>query len=109
MTASTSFASDDWRSSSSDFTGETFRRNLRVVERLREFAAQRSLTLPTLAVAWTLSHPAVDVALVGARRATQLDGTVAASDTRLSPQDREALERILSEAAPVTGPSPEGM
>ncbi len=108
MTASTTFASDDWRSSSSDFTGETFRRNLRVVERLKEFAAQRGLTLPRLAVAWTLSHQAVDVTLVGARRATQLDETVSASDVRLSQQDREALEQVLSEAAPVIGPSPEG-
>ena len=60
-------------------------------------------------MAWTLSYPAVDVALVGARRATQLDETVTAGDVPLSRQDREALEQILSEAAPVTGPSPEGM
>jgi aryl-alcohol dehydrogenase-like predicted oxidoreductase len=49
------------------------------------------------------------VALVEARRATQLDETVTASDARLSQQDCEALEQILSETAPVTGPSPEGM
>ncbi len=70
---------------------------------------QRGLTLPTLAVAWTLSHLAVDVALVGARRATQLDETVTAGAVLLSQQDREELGQIISEAAPVTGPSPEGM
>ena len=109
MTDGTTFASDDWRSQSSDFAGETFRRNLRVIERLKDFAAQRRLALPTLAVAWPLSHPAVDVALVGARHVSQLDETLAAGAARLSQQDREALEQILSEAAPVTGPSPEGM
>jgi len=49
------------------------------------------------------------VAIVGARRASQLDGTVPAADIALSEQDREEIDRILSSAVPVTGPSPEGM
>jgi len=109
MTPKTTFPADDWRSHSSDFTGETFRRNLQVVERLKAYAEGRGITLPQLAVAWAIAHPAVHVAIVGARRASQLDGTVPAADIALSEQDREEIDRILSNAVPVTGPSPEGM
>jgi aryl-alcohol dehydrogenase-like predicted oxidoreductase len=109
MTPETRFPADDWRGHSSDFTGESFRQNLHVVERLKTFATRRGITLPQLAVAWTISHPAVHVAIVGARRASQLDGTLSAADVRLSEQDRGEIARILSEAVPVAGPSPEGM
>jgi len=109
MTPETKFPADDWRSHSSDFTGKSFRQNLHVIERLKKYADGRGITLPQLAVAWTISHPAVQVAIVGARRASQLDGTLSAAEVRLSEGDRGEIARILSEAVPVTGPSPEGM
>ena len=109
MTRETTFAPDDWRSHSSDFSGETFARNLAVTERLAEYASSIGLSLPTLAVAWTLSHPAVDVALVGARRQSHLDETVAAADVDLSERARDEIGRILADAVPVKGPSPEAM
>jgi len=109
MAQGTTFASDDWRSKSSDFTGESFRRNLEVVERLRTFGEDRGLTLPTLAAAWAISHPAVQVAIVGARRPAHLTDTAAAADVKLSEADRRQIDLILTDAAPVRGPSPEGM
>jgi aryl-alcohol dehydrogenase-like predicted oxidoreductase len=109
MTPETKFPADDWRSHSSDFTGKAFRQNLHVIERLKKYAEGRGITLPQLAVAWTISHPAVHVAIVGARRASQLDGTLSAAEVSLSQQDRGEIAGILSEAVPVTGPSPEGM
>ena len=93
MTPETTFDADDWRATSSDFSGETFSRNLAVVERLKAFAASRGVSLPKLATAWTLSHPAVDVALVGARRPAHLDETVAAADFELSESDRREIGR----------------
>ncbi len=109
MTASSTFDADDWRSKSPDFTGETLRRNLAVVERLKEFARERDVSLPQLAVAWTLANPAVDVAIVGARRPTQLDGTAPAAGIELSGSDLQNIDAILVDAVPVWGPHPEGM
>ena len=109
MTADTRFRAGDWRSQSPDFSGKTFQQNLHVVERLRRYAVGHGMTLPQLAVAWTLAHPAVDVAIVGARSAAQLDDTLAAAEVSLSPDDLADLYPILAEAAPVSGPSPEGM
>jgi aryl-alcohol dehydrogenase-like predicted oxidoreductase len=109
MTPSTTFQPDDWRSKSPDFTGETFARNLAVVERLKGFADQRGISLPQLAVAWTLAHPAVHVAIVGAHRPPQLDGTAPAADVELSAADLEQIDAIFADAVPVWGPHPEGM
>lgn len=109
MTTETTFPPDDWRSKSSDFTGERFQRNLAVVARLQQYADSRSITLPRLAVAWVISHPAVHVAIVGARRASQLDTTLPAAEVSLTGEDREEIDKILADAAPVVGPSPEGM
>src|SRR2546422_11486529 len=69
MTPETKFPADDWRSHSSDFTGKSFRQNLHVIDRLNKYAAGRCITLPQLPDARTISHPAVHVAIVGARRA----------------------------------------
>jgi aryl-alcohol dehydrogenase-like predicted oxidoreductase len=109
MTPATSFPTDDWRSHSPDFSGERFRRNLQVVERLKQFARERAIALPELAVAWTLAHPAVQVAIVGARRPAQLDGTATAADRHLSANDLRRIELIVADAVPVWGPHPEGM
>jgi aryl-alcohol dehydrogenase-like predicted oxidoreductase len=109
MTESTLFDSDDWRSKSPDFTGETFSQNLAVVQRLKGFALQRDISLPQLAVAWTLANPAVHVTIVGARRPSQLDGTAPAADIQLSETDLADIDTILADAAPVWGPHPEGM
>ncbi|MGH3764757.1 MAG: aldo/keto reductase [Pseudonocardiaceae bacterium] len=109
MTESTTFNPDDWRSNSPDFTGETFRRNLAVVERLKGLARERDISLPQLAVSWTLAHPAVHIAIVGARRPSQLDGTAPAADIKLSKTDLQQIDTILADAVPVWGPHPEGM
>jgi aryl-alcohol dehydrogenase-like predicted oxidoreductase len=109
MNPATTFAADDWRSKSPDFTGATLRTNLRVVERLKHVARGRALDLTQLAVAWTLANPAVDVAIVGAHRPAQLDGTVSAADILLTPEELDEIDAILTDAVPVRGPRPEGM
>jgi aryl-alcohol dehydrogenase-like predicted oxidoreductase len=109
MTTDTTFPPDDWRSKSSDFTGERFQRNLAVVARLQQYADSRGITLPQLAVAWVISHPAVQISIVGARRPSQLDTTLPAADVSLTNEDREQIDKILADAVPVVGPSPEGM
>jgi aryl-alcohol dehydrogenase-like predicted oxidoreductase len=109
MTESTTFASDDWRSTSDLFTGDAFRRNLAVVRDLTEFAARRGATVAQLAIAWTLANPAVDVAIVGARSSEQIHQTASAADLQLSPEDIAQIELILRGEVAVGGPAPEAM
>lgn len=109
MTPRTTFAADDWRSHSRDFTDERFARDLEVVQGLKAFAAARGMTMPQLAIAWTISDPRVQVAIVGARSAAHLDEPVAAADLVLSASDRDEIDRILETAVAITGPAPEAM
>jgi len=109
MTTDTTFAADDWRSSSDLFTGDSFRRNLAVVRDLTAFAAIRDATVAQLAIAWTLANPAVDVAIVGARSAEQIRQTTPGADLQLSSEDLAQIESMLRDEVAVGGPAPEAM
>ena len=101
------FSEGDWRAQSDLFRGENFRRNLETVEELKRFAEERGHTVAQLAVAWTLANPAVDVAIVGARRPDQIEGTAPAAEFDLSDDDLREIENIMRNAVMVGGPSPE--
>ena len=109
MTPDQHFAEGDWRAHSGLFQGESFRSDLAKVEELERFAADRGHTVAQLAVAWTLSNPAVDVAIVGARRPAHIEGTAPAAEFDLSAEDLREIDNIMQGAVPVGGPSPEGM
>ena len=109
LSAHTAFADDDWRSKSTVFTGDTYRRNLATVRALEKFAADRGITVSQLAIAWTLSNPAVHVAIVGTRHASHVDDSLAAAEVSLSDADLGEIDTIMASATPVAGPSPEGM
>jgi hypothetical protein len=106
----TQFAPDDWRSHSPDFQGEAYRRNLRVVAELQQLARQElGITLPQLAIGWTLANPAVHVAIFGTRHPDHVDETLAAAELDLDDDVMQRINQIVVDATPVTGPSPEGM
>jgi hypothetical protein len=109
MSEDTRFAGDDWRAISPVFTGEGYRHNLGVVRALEKFAADRGMSVSELAIAWTLAHPAVHVAIVGARRVDHVRDSLAAADVCLSGGDLAEIDEIMVAATPVTGPSPESV
>src|SRR4051794_1115790 len=61
MTSDTTFEESDWRASASAFSGEQFRTNLEVVERLKSFAAEKGCEVSQLAIAWVLAQEGIDV------------------------------------------------
>src|SRR5215210_1037767 len=83
----TEFAPDDWRSDSDVFQGETYRRNLGTVRELEVFARERGHTVSQVAIAWTLAHPAVDVAIVGSRRTAHIEDSAGALKVRLGAEE----------------------
>jgi aryl-alcohol dehydrogenase-like predicted oxidoreductase len=109
ITPDTTFDPDDWRAGSPAFTGPGLARNLDVVAALRAFAANRGASIAELAVAWVLAHPAVQVAIVGARTPAHLAQSLGALDLVLSRSDLAEIDHILTAAVPVAGPTPEGM
>ena len=102
LTPETTFVDWDWRSSGKAFglplfEHEDFLRELKVVERLKTFAADHGKSVPQLALAWLLGQKAVSVGLVGMRNEKELVENVAAADWRLLDSEREQIDRIFEE------------
>ena len=66
------------------------------VDALVKVADSAGMPLPTLAVAWTLQHPAITSPIVGASRPDQLDATCAALDTPLEADLVETLNDLTA-------------
>ncbi len=62
-----------------------------------------------LAIAWALAHPAVHVAIVGARNLQQIEQTAPAATWHLTAGELEEINVLMRGAVPVGGPTPEGM
>ena len=78
MTPETTFEDDDWRRNLMAFgqplfKGQNFLDNLAKVDRLKEIAADKGLTVAQLALSWVASEPTVSVAL-GRDAQTRGDG-----------------------------------
>jgi len=78
---------DDWRKNDERFREPWLSQNLELVDRLKTVAARHDVTPGAVAVAWTLRNPAVDAAIVGARRPDQVDPIVAAAGLELDAAD----------------------
>ncbi len=78
---------DDWRANDREFQEPRLSRNLQFVEQLREIGARHGRSPAEVAIAWTLQHPAVTGAIVGARRPDQVEGVIGAGELRLSPDE----------------------
>ena len=85
-------ADDDWRKHDARFREPQLSRHLAQVERLDAVAGRHDTTPGAVAVAWTLSNPAVDGAIVGFRRPAQVDSILTAADLDLTAEDIEEIE-----------------
>jgi aryl-alcohol dehydrogenase-like predicted oxidoreductase len=103
----TEFADDDWRSASPQFSDACLRQNLTVVRQLTEVADGLGCTLSQLAIAWTLVHPAVDVAIVGSRSPAHIEESVGALEVDLDHEALQRIETVMQGATTADGPSPE--
>jgi aryl-alcohol dehydrogenase-like predicted oxidoreductase len=105
----TTFQASDWRATSPLFQGDALRRNVEAVRRLEELARELGTSVSALAIAWTLAHPAVDVAIVGARHAAHIEDSVSAAQLRLCDVDLAEIDAIMDDAVMVGGPTPESV
>jgi aryl-alcohol dehydrogenase-like predicted oxidoreductase len=90
-----SLPAGDWRRNSSQFQEPKLTQNLRIADHLKEVGQRYGRSAGEVAIAWTLSHPAVTAAIVGARNPAQVDGFIGAMDFRLSQAEIEEIETFL--------------
>jgi aryl-alcohol dehydrogenase-like predicted oxidoreductase len=92
------FGEDDLRSLNERFSGEQFKRTIRMARKLAAYAADHGHTLIELDVAWVLAHSAMTTALIGAKSPAQVDDWLGAGDWELSSQQVEEINAIAAEA-----------
>jgi aryl-alcohol dehydrogenase-like predicted oxidoreductase len=85
-------SNSDWRSRDVEFKEPALSKNLALVERLRDVGERYGRPPGQVAIAWTLHNPAVTGAIVGARSARQIEGTVGAADLRLTDEEIAEIE-----------------
>jgi aryl-alcohol dehydrogenase-like predicted oxidoreductase len=83
---------NDWRGRNPEFTEPKLTRNLALVERLRDVGRRHGRSPGEIAIAWTLRNPVVTGAIVGTRRAAQVDGFIHGGDVVLSPDEIAEIE-----------------
>jgi aryl-alcohol dehydrogenase-like predicted oxidoreductase len=69
---------------------------LAALERFRAEAAQRGVSMPGLALAWVMTHPAVTAPIIGPRRPEHLDPVREALGIRLTAPERDRLAGLFS-------------
>jgi aryl-alcohol dehydrogenase-like predicted oxidoreductase len=82
----------DWRTRNDQFKEPKLSENLKLVERLRAVGVRHGRAPGEVAIAWTLRHPAVTGAIVGARNPKQVDGIIGAADFRLTSSEITEVE-----------------
>jgi aryl-alcohol dehydrogenase-like predicted oxidoreductase len=85
----------DWRAHSPRFQGENLRKNLALVEALRNVAESKGCTVAQLAIAWVLGRGADIVPVVGARQRERLREALGALRVELTAEDVKAIERAM--------------
>lgn len=82
----------DYRRNSPRFQGENFQKNLNLVEKVREIAAEKGCTPSQLALAWVMGRGQDIVAIPGTKRRKYLEENIAAASITLRPADLQALD-----------------
>lgn len=90
---------DDWRRGSPRFQGENFARNLALVEKIKEIAAEKPCTPSQLTLAWLLAQGDEIVPIPGTSSITRLEENVAAADVHLTPAELAHIEAVAPRGA----------
>jgi aryl-alcohol dehydrogenase-like predicted oxidoreductase len=96
---------DDWRAGHPDFTEPALSANLALADALRPVAERHGVTPAAVAVAWTLTFPAVTGAIVGARSPQQVDGWLPAATLELKDDDLSDIAAAIRATGAGTGPA----
>ena len=94
ITSPDDLAPDDFRRSSPRFMGENFTRNLQLVDRIKEIAAEQDCTPGQLALAWVMARGEDVVPIPGTKRRRYLEENIQAAELTLSPEDLARIDEL---------------
>jgi aryl-alcohol dehydrogenase-like predicted oxidoreductase len=85
---------NDYRRHAPRFQGENFEKNLKLVERIKEIAAQKGCTPAQLALAWVLSRGENVIPIPGTKRRAYLDQNLGALEIPISAAELLRIDEI---------------
>jgi aryl-alcohol dehydrogenase-like predicted oxidoreductase len=89
---------DDWRKTNPRFTGENFRRNLRIVDEVRAVAAEAGATPAQVALAWLLAQGDDIAPIPGTKRVARVEENTAADGLALTAAQIDRLNHLTPAA-----------
>lgn len=93
------FDKDDFRRSSPRFMGENFKKNLELVQKIKEIAHEKNCTASQLALAWVMSQEDFIFPIPGTKRVKYLEENLKAVDIRLTSEDLKQMEQAFPKNA----------
>jgi aryl-alcohol dehydrogenase-like predicted oxidoreductase len=94
MRSPNDLADDDWRKTNPRFTGENFKRNLRIVDDVEAIAADVGATSAQVALAWLLAQGDDIAPIPGTKRVARVEENTAADSIKLSHEQLERLNNL---------------
>ena len=91
------FAEGDHRKENPFFTDESIKRANAFLEKLQPLADEKKATLGQLVIRWTIEHPGITVALVGARNPEQAIQNAKAADIILTPEELQFINQQIDQ------------
>src|SRR4029077_8229546 len=91
-------ADDDWRKTNPRFTGEDFRRNLRIVDEVEAVASEAGATPAQVALAWLLAQGDDIAPIPGTKRVSRVEENTAADQVELSAEQIKRLNTLTPAA-----------
>jgi aryl-alcohol dehydrogenase-like predicted oxidoreductase len=102
ITMETEFPDDDWRSGKLGmgnyeklFAPDARRKNLQIVEQLKQIADARGITVGQLALGWAFHQPGVTAAIAGSRSSVHTVENAGAGEVSLSKEDLDQIAVLL--------------
>jgi len=102
-------AADDYRRISPRFQGENFQKNLDLVARVEQLAAEKKCTPGQLALAWLLAQGEDIIPIPGTKRRIYLEENVGALDVSLTQNDLHRIEEVAPKGVAFGQRYPEAM
>ncbi len=89
------FAEGDHRKTNPFFTDDSIKKTNAFLEKLKPLAEEKNVTPGQLVIRWTIEHPGITVALVGARNAEQAIQNAKAADVVLTAQEIQFINQQI--------------
>ena len=92
-------APDDYRRQSPRLQGENFQKNLDLVRRIEQIAAEKGCTPAQLALAWVMAQGEDVVPIPGTKRRKYLEENVAADEVEVTPEELSRIDEVAPRGA----------